>query len=78
MRRVLCYIFHMAKVNKSQRLILRIVLALVEYLERVAADRRKGRCEIARRAMVLGLRQTFGLVNYRQESWLCMRNFLSS
>jgi hypothetical protein len=44
----------MPKVNKSERLVLRIVPALVE---RVAVDRDEGRCSTARRALVLGLRQ---------------------
>jgi hypothetical protein len=47
----------MTKVNKTERLVLRIVPALVEFLERIAADRREGRCNTARRALVLGLRE---------------------
>jgi hypothetical protein len=43
-------------VNKTERLVLRIVPALVKFLECIAADRREGRCDTARRALIIGLK----------------------
>ena len=52
----------MANVNKSERLVLWIVRSLVEFLERIAPDRREGRCNTARRVLVLGLRDFAGAI----------------